>query len=71
MELHNNNVQIEWEYDFFEFLAALTTLTTLTHGKQQYFYTGHGVVYSRISGEYITLDEMQREYIEDIQDMFE
>lgn len=64
----NNNVQIDWEHEFFEFLAALTTLT---HGKQQYFYNGNGIVYSRISGEYITIDEMKREYIEDIQDMFE
>lgn len=53
----------DWRQEFFDFLASITAIT---HGKQQYFQQDNGMIYSRVSGEYLTLDEMEREYLEEM-----
>lgn len=53
----------EWHDLFVSFLASLTATT---HGKQQYFEQDGGKWYSRISGEYLTTDEMISEYLDEM-----
>lgn len=57
-----------WHEIFKNFLASLTAIT---NGKQQYFEQEDGMWYSRISGEYLTTDEMIVEYLEDIKSFVE
>ena len=56
-------LQINWKDEFFSFIA---TLTWITHGKQQYIEQDDGKIYSRISGEYLTLAEMEKEYFDEM-----
>lgn len=53
----------EWK-DFFE--SFMATLTAITHGKQQYFPQEDGKWYSRISGGYLSLRELAREYCDEM-----
>ena len=53
----------KWHNTFNEFLASLTCIT---NGKQQYFEQNDGKWYSRISGGYLTLEEMIKEYLEEV-----
>ena len=53
---------------FNEFLASLTAIT---NGKQQYFEQEDGKWYSRISGEYLTTDEMIAEYLDEVKSFVE
>lgn len=57
-----------WHEVFKEFLASLTVIT---NGKQQYFEQEDGKWYSRISGEYLTMDEMIAEYLDDVKSFIE
>lgn len=57
------NKHVDWHREFFDFLAELTVVT---NGKQQYFEQEDGKIYSRISGRYLTLEEMKREYLSDV-----
>lgn len=59
---------MDWHKQFFDFLAVLTSVT---HGKQQYFEQPNGRVYSRISGSYLTVEEMEREYIDELKQISE
>lgn len=52
-----------WHEIFKDFLASLTAIT---NGKQQYFEQEDGKWYSRISGKYLTTDEMIAEYLDDV-----
>lgn len=57
-----------WHEIFNEFLASLTAIT---NGKQQYFEQEDGKWYSRISGEYLTTDEMIAEYLDEVKSFVE
>ena len=57
-----------WHEIFNEFLASLTAIT---NGKQQYFEQEDGKWYSRISGEYLTIDEMIAEYLDEVKSFVE
>ena len=57
-----------WHEIFNDFLASLTSIT---NGKQQYFEQEDGKWYSRISGKYLTIDEMIVEYWDDIKSFAE
>lgn len=59
---------IDWEKEFFDFL---TSLTSATHGKQQYFEQDDRKIYSRISCRYLTIPEMEREYIDELKRYFD
>lgn len=58
----------DWHTEFFEFLA---TVTAITNGKQQYFEEKDGRIYSRISGEYLTLHEAEHEFLDELQSLVE
>lgn len=53
----------KWHDTFTDFLISLSTIT---HGKQQYFEQDNGKWYSRISGEYLTTNEMINEYLDEM-----
>lgn len=48
------------------FEDIITSLTCITHGKQQYFMRDNGTWYSRISGRDLTMDEMMKEYLDEM-----
>lgn len=54
----------DWHKEFFDFL---TSISTASHGKQQYFEQDNGMIYSRISGKYLTLEEAEREYVKELE----
>lgn len=58
----------DWHEVFNDFLASLTVIT---NGKQQYFEQEDGKWYSRISGKYLTVDEMITEYLEDVKSLMQ
>lgn len=58
--LNSSENDRDWKDRYFSFLASLTCVT---NGKQQYFEQEDGRVYSRISGKYLTVDEMEHEFI--------
>ena len=66
--LRGDKMEKNWHEIFNEFLASLTAIT---NGKQQYFEQEDGKWYSRISGEYLTTDEMIAEYLDDIKSFVE
>jgi len=57
------NTENNWERIFYDFLTALTSIT---HGKQQYFPQDDGTWYSRISYRYLPLDGVIDEYLDDM-----
>ena len=59
---------MNWHEVFNEFL---TSLTAITNGKQQYFEQEDGMWYNRISGEYLTTDELIAEYLDEIKSFVE
>ena len=65
---HHLEEHKDWHKVFNDFLASLTAIT---NGKQQYFEQEDGKWYSRISGEYLSTDEMTAEYLADIKSFVE
>lgn len=61
--LSNQVKEYNWHRIFNDFLVQITSIT---NGKQQYFEQEDGKWYSRISGEYLTVEEMIDEYLADI-----
>ena len=53
-EVHDRNVG---EWDMFELI------TSVWYGKQCYFVEENGVVYSRVSGKYMSVDEAIKEFL--------
>ena len=59
---------MDWHQEFFDFLAVITAIT---NGKQQYFEQADGMIYSRISGEYLRFEEMVAEYCNELKSLMD
>ena len=69
MKLEENQPKkADWHEVFSDFV---TSITTATHGKQQYFEQNDGLWYSRISGKYLSTDEMISEYLREIREQYD